>query len=71
MRWALVLVPSAEKRVLEAVADAHCYQAINPIPSRNFWKGPGERTNGGGAKADIIIQPPKIKVYDHSLRKQK
>ncbi|KAI4310869.1 hypothetical protein MLD38_035816 [Melastoma candidum] len=133
MRWASVLVPSAEKRVLEAVADAHCYQvlranevefeivstertnivdirtcvcscrrwqiygvpcahaaaaliscghnvqlfaepcftvtsyretysqAINPIPSRNFWKGPGEGTDGGGAKADITIRPPKTR----------
>ncbi|KAI4310882.1 hypothetical protein MLD38_035828 [Melastoma candidum] len=133
MRWASVLVPSAEKRVLEAVADAHCYQvlranevefeivstertnivdirtrvcscrrwqiygvpcahaaaaliscghnvqlfaepcftvtsyretysqAINLIPSRNFWKGPGEGTDGGGAKADITIRPPKTR----------
>ncbi|XP_061363364.1 uncharacterized protein LOC133306966 [Gastrolobium bilobum] len=28
MRWTSILVPSAEKRILEAIADAHCYQVL-------------------------------------------
>ncbi|XP_030477353.1 uncharacterized protein LOC115694365 [Syzygium oleosum] len=133
MRWTSILVPSAEKRILEAIADAHCYQVlranevefeivstertnivdirtrvcscrrwqhyglpcahaaaaliscgqnvhlfaepcftvasyreaysqvINPIPDRSLWKEPGEGTDGGGAKADITIRPPKTR----------
>lgn len=133
MRWTSILVPSAEKRILEAIADAHCYQVlranevefeivstertnivdirtrvcscrrwqlyglpcahaaaaliscgqnvhlfaepcftvasyretysqvINPIPDRSLWREPGEGTDGGGAKADITIRPPKTR----------
>ncbi|KAJ1413815.1 Zinc finger, PMZ-type [Sesbania bispinosa] len=28
MRWTSILVPSAEKKILEAIADAHCYQVL-------------------------------------------
>jgi hypothetical protein len=29
MRWTSILVPSAEKRILEAIADARCYQVLH------------------------------------------
>ncbi|KAG4917010.1 hypothetical protein JHK87_054567 [Glycine soja] len=28
MTWTSILVPSAEKRIMEAIADAHCYQVL-------------------------------------------
>ncbi|RDX83248.1 hypothetical protein CR513_35855, partial [Mucuna pruriens] len=28
MRWTSILLPSAEKRILEAIVDAHCYQVL-------------------------------------------
>jgi hypothetical protein len=133
MRLTSILVPSAEKRVLEAIADARCYQvlranevefeivstertnivdirsricscrrwqlyglpcahaaaaliscgqnahlfaepcftvasyretysqSVNPIPDRSQWTEAGEGAEGGGAKGDIIIRPPKIR----------
>lgn len=133
MRLTSILVPSAEKRILEAIADARCYQVlranevefeivstertnivdirtrmcscrrwqlyglpcahaaaallscghnvhlfaepcftvenyretysqlINPIPDKSLWKEPGEGTEGGSAKADITIRPPKTR----------
>ncbi|XP_027351685.1 uncharacterized protein LOC113862731 isoform X2 [Abrus precatorius] len=133
MRWTSILVPSAEKRILEAIADAHCYQVlranevefeivstertnivdirsrecscrrwqlyglpcahaaaaliscghnahmfaepcftvqsyrmtysqmINPIPDKSQWRDQGEGAEGGGAKVDIIIRPPKTR----------
>lgn len=133
MRWTSILVPSAEKRILEAIADAHCYQVlraneiefeivstertnivdirsrvcscrrwqlyglpcahaaaaliscgqnahlfaehcftvasyrdtysqmINPVPDKSHWKEPGEGAEGGGAKVDITIRPPKTR----------
>ncbi|XP_042517475.1 uncharacterized protein LOC122091531 [Macadamia integrifolia] len=131
--WTSVLVPSAEKRIHEAIADARCYQVlranevefeivstertnivdirsrhcscrrwqiyglpcahavaaliscgqnahvfvehcftvtsyrdaysqmINPIPDKSQWREPGEGADGGGAKADITIRPPKTR----------
>ncbi|GMN25940.1 hypothetical protein TIFTF001_001122 [Ficus carica] len=133
MRLTSILVPSAEKRILEAIADARCYQVlranevefeivstertnivdirtricscrrwqiyglpcahaaaaliscghnvhlfaepcftvasyretysqlINPIPDKNLWKDCGEGTEGGSAKAEITIRPPKTR----------
>ncbi|KAF5942121.1 hypothetical protein HYC85_019763, partial [Camellia sinensis] len=133
MRWTSILVPSAEKRISEAIADARCYQVlranevefeivstertnivdirsrvcscrrwqlyglpcahaaaaliscgqnahlfaehcftidsyretysqmINPIPDKSLWKELGEGTEGGGAKVDIMIRPPKTR----------
>ncbi|KAK9145978.1 hypothetical protein Sjap_005881 [Stephania japonica] len=133
MGWNSILVPSAEKRISEAIADSHCYQVlraneiefeivstertnivdiqrrvcschrwqlyglpcahaaaaliscgqnarlfaehcftvasyretysqlINPIPDKSLWKEQGEGAEGGGAKADIIIRPPKTR----------
>ncbi|KAG5224447.1 Short-chain dehydrogenase-reductase [Salix suchowensis] len=133
MSWTSILVPSAEKRILEAIADAHCYQVlranevefeivstertnivdirsrvcscrrwqlyglpcahaaaaliscgqnahlfaepcftvasyretysemINPIPDKSLWRELGEGTEGGGAKVDITIRPPKTR----------
>ncbi|XP_038709792.1 uncharacterized protein LOC120004508 [Tripterygium wilfordii] len=133
MRMASILVPSAEKRILEAIADARCYQVlranevefeivstertnivdirsrecscrrwqiyglpcahaaaaliscgqnahlfaepcftvasyretysqmINHIPDKSLWNEPGEGTEGGGAKADLVISPPKTR----------
>ncbi|KAJ6383922.1 hypothetical protein OIU78_027262 [Salix suchowensis] len=133
MSWASILVPSAEKRVLEAIADAHCYQVlranevefeivstertnivdissrvcscrrwqlnglpcahaaaaliscgqnahlfaepcftvasyretyseiINPIPDKCLWRELGVGTEGGVARVDISIRPPKTR----------
>lgn len=133
MRWASILVPSAEKRILEAIADARCYQVlranevefeivstertnivdirsricschrwqlyglpcahaaaaliscgqnahvfaepcftvvsyretysqmINPIPDKSQWRELGEGAEGGGAKVDMTIRPPKTR----------
>lgn len=133
MRWTSILVPSAEKRIMEAISDAHCYQVlranevefeivstertnivdirsrecscrrwqlyglpcahaaaalvscghnahmfaepcftvqsyrmtysqmINPIPDKSQWREEGEGAEGGGARADIIIRPPKTR----------
>ncbi|KAJ4955572.1 hypothetical protein NE237_012355 [Protea cynaroides] len=133
MGWTSILVPSAEKRILEAIADARCYQVlrandvefeivstertnivdirsrlcscrrwqiyglpcahavaaliscgqnahlfaehcftvasyreaysqtIDPIPDKSQWKELGEGADGGGAKVDIMIRPPKIR----------
>ncbi|GMY14094.1 hypothetical protein FCV25MIE_09333 [Fagus crenata] len=133
MRWTTILVPSAEKRILEAIADARCYQVlranevefeivstertnivdiqsrvcscrrwqlyglpcahaaaaliscgqtaqhfaepcfkvesfreaysqiINPIPDKSQWRELGEGAEGGGAKVDITIRPPKTR----------
>ncbi|OVA14655.1 zinc finger protein [Macleaya cordata] len=133
MSWNSILVPSAEKRILEAIADSRCYQVlranevefeivstertnivdirsrvcscrrwqiyglpcahaaaaliscgqnaqlfaepcftvvsyretysqiINPIPDKSHWKEPGEGADGGGAKVDITIRPPKTR----------
>ncbi|XP_011007163.1 PREDICTED: uncharacterized protein LOC105112936 isoform X2 [Populus euphratica] len=133
MSWTSILVPSAEQRVLEAIADAPCYQVlranevefeivstertnivdisshvcscrrwqlnglpcahaaaaliscgqnahvfaercftvasyretysemINPIPDKSLWRELGEGTEGGGAKVDITIRPPKTR----------
>ncbi|KAJ6697054.1 hypothetical protein OIU85_003419 [Salix viminalis] len=133
MSWTSILVPSAEKRILEAIADAHCYQVlranevefeivstertnivdirsrvcscrrwqlyglpcahaaaaliscgqnahlfaepcftvasyretysemINPIPDKSLWRELSEGTEGGGAKVDITICPPKTR----------
>lgn len=133
MRLTSILVPSAEKRISEAIADARCYkvlranevefeivstertnivdirsrvcscrrwqlyglpcahaaaaliscgqnahlfaepcftvhsyletysQMIYPIPDKSLWKEPGEGAEGGGAKVDITIRPPKTR----------
>lgn len=133
MSWTTLLVPSAERRISEAVADSRCYQVlranevefeivssertnivdirsrvcscrrwqlyglpcahataallscgqdaqlfaercftvasyretysqlINPIPDKSEWKEQGAGTDGGGAKADITIRPPKTR----------
>lgn len=133
MRYTSMLVPSAEKRIMEALADAHCYQVlranevefeivstertnivdirsrvcscrrwqlyglhcahaaaaliscghnahlfaepcftvksyrvtysqmINPIPDKSQWRELGEGAEGGGAKGDIMIRPPKTR----------
>ncbi|KAF5731562.1 hypothetical protein HS088_TW18G00242 [Tripterygium wilfordii] len=133
MSMTSILVPSAEKHILEAIADARCYQVlranevefeivstertnivdirtrvcschrwqiyglpcahaaaaliscgqnahlfaepcftvasyretysqmINPIPDKSLWNEPGEGTEGGGAKADLVIHAPKIR----------
>lgn len=134
MRWNSILVPSAEKKISEAIADAHCYQVLRanevefeivstertnivdirtrvcscrrwqlygipcahaaaaliscgqnahmfaehcftvasyreaysqnimPIPDRSLWNEPGEGVaEGGGAKVDIVIRPPKTR----------
>ncbi|KAG6432065.1 hypothetical protein SASPL_103638 [Salvia splendens] len=133
MRLTSILVPSAEKRISEAISDARCYkvlranevefeivstertnivdirnrvcscrrwqlyglpcahaaaaliscgqnahlfaepcftvhsyretysQMIHPIPDKSLWKELGEGTDGGGAKVDIIIRPPKTR----------
>ncbi|KAF7817740.1 putative transcription factor WRKY family [Senna tora] len=133
MRWTSILVPSAEKRILEAIADAHCYQVlranevefeivstertnivdirsrvcscrrwqlyglpcahaaaaliscghnahlfaepcftvqsyrvtysqmINPILDKSQWRELAEGAEGGGAKVDILIRPPKTR----------
>ncbi|GMY23069.1 hypothetical protein FCV25MIE_18310 [Fagus crenata] len=121
--WTSILVPSAEKWILEAIADARCYQVlranevefeivstertnivdiqscvcscrcwqlyglpcahaaaaliscgqtaqhfaepcfkiINPIPDKSKWRELGEGAEGGGAKVDITIRPPKTR----------
>lgn len=134
MRWNSILVPSAEKKISEAIADARCYQVLRanevefeivstertnivdirtrvcscrrwqlygipcahaaaaliscgqnahmfaehcftvasyreaysqnimPIPDRSLWNEPGEGVaEGGGAKVDIVIRPPKTR----------
>ncbi|KAI3904964.1 hypothetical protein MKW92_034044 [Papaver armeniacum] len=134
MSWNSILVPSAEKRIAEAIADSRCYQVlraneiefeivsrrrgqiswtyavvfalvvvgrsmvlpcahaaaaliscghnahlfaercftvasyletyseiINSIPDKSHWKELGEGTDGGGAKVDISIRPPKTR----------
>lgn len=135
MRWNSILVPSAEKKMSEAIADARCYQVlranevefeivstertnivdirarvcscrrwqlygipcahaaaaliscgqnahlfaehcftvasyreaysqmINPIPDKCHWNNniTGEGAEGGGAKGDIVIRPPKTR----------
>ncbi|KAL1542940.1 hypothetical protein AAHA92_19969 [Salvia divinorum] len=133
MRLTSILVPSAEKRISEAISDAHCYkvlranevefeivstertnivdirnrvcscrrwqlyglpcahaaaaliscgqnahlfaepcftvhsyretysQMIHPIPDKSLWRELGEGIDGGGAKVDIIIRPPKTR----------
>ncbi|XXG89719.1 hypothetical protein AAC387_Pa12g1653 [Persea americana] len=133
MAWTSILVPSAEKLVLEAIADSRCYQVlranevefeivstertnivdirsrqcscrrwqlyglpcahaaaallscgqnahlfaepcftvasyreaysqmIHPIPDKSLWKERAEGTEGGGAKFDIVIRPPKTR----------
>ncbi|PIA40188.1 hypothetical protein AQUCO_02500113v1 [Aquilegia coerulea] len=133
MSWTSILVPSAEKRISEAIADSRCYQVlranevefeivssertnivdirsrvcscrrwqlyglpcahaaaallscgqnahlfaehcftvvsyretysqvINPIPDKSQWNEPGTEADGGGAKADITIRPPKTR----------
>ncbi|XP_077250785.1 uncharacterized protein LOC143890112 [Tasmannia lanceolata] len=133
LAWTSTLVPSAEKLVLEAISDSHCYQVlrandvefeivstertnivdiraricscrrwqlyglpcahaaaaliscgqnahlfaehwftvasyretysqiIHPIPDKSLWKELAEGTEGGGAKVDITIRPPKIR----------
>ncbi|KAF5208312.1 Mudr family transposase [Thalictrum thalictroides] len=133
MSWTSILVPSAEKRISEAIADSRCYQVlranevefeivssertnivdirsrvcscrrwqlyglpcahaaaallscgqnahlfaehcftvgsyretysqvINPIPEKSQWIEPGIEADGGGAKADITIRPPKTR----------
>ncbi|XP_077226980.1 uncharacterized protein LOC143860295 [Tasmannia lanceolata] len=133
LAWTSILVPSAEKLVLEAIADSRCYQVlrandvefeivstertnivdlstricschrwqlsglpcahaaaallscgqnvhlfaehcftvasyretysqiIHPIPDKSLWKERAEGTEGGGAKVDIIIRPPKTR----------
>ncbi|KAK6914260.1 Transposase, MuDR, plant [Dillenia turbinata] len=133
MGWNSILVPTAEKCISEAIADARCYQVlranevefeivstertnivdirnrecscrrwqlyglpcahaaaaliscgqnahvfaepcfsvvsycetysqvINLIPDKNFWRENGEGTEGGGAKLDITVQPPKTR----------
>lgn len=133
MRLTSILVPSAEKRILEAIADARCYQVlranevefeivstertnivdirtrvcscrrwhiyglpcahaaaaliscghnvplfaepcftvasyretysqmIHPIPEKSLWNDLGEGTEGGSAKVDITIRPPKTR----------
>ncbi|KAK3031452.1 hypothetical protein RJ639_036512 [Escallonia herrerae] len=133
MSLSSVLVPSAEKRILEAISDARCYQVLRanevefeivstertnivdirsrvcscrrwqlygmpcahaaaaliscgqnahlfaehcftvdsyretysqmiyPIPERITWKEPGEGAEGGGAKVDTSIRPPKTR----------
>ena len=133
IRLTSILVPSAEKRILEAIADARCYQVlranevefeivstertnivdirtricscrrwqiyglpcahaaaaliscghnvqlfaepcftvasyretysqlINPIPDKSLWMEQGEVTEGGSAKVDTAIRPPKTR----------
>ncbi|KAI3874095.1 hypothetical protein MKW98_013756 [Papaver atlanticum] len=133
MSWNSILVPSAEKRIAEAIADSRCYQVlraneiefeivstertnivdirsrvcscrrwqiyglpcahaaaaliscghnahlfaercftvasyletyseiINSIPDKSHWKELGEGTDGGGAKVDLSIRPPKTR----------
>ncbi|KAL0360072.1 UNVERIFIED_CONTAM: hypothetical protein Sradi_3691700 [Sesamum radiatum] len=103
MRLTSILVPSAEKRIAEAIADARCYkvlranevefeivstertnivdirsrvcscrrwqlcyretysQMIYPIPDKSLWKEAGEGAEGGSAKVDITIRPPKTR----------
>ncbi|KAH7835808.1 hypothetical protein Vadar_030054 [Vaccinium darrowii] len=133
MRWSSVLVPLAEKKILEAITDARCYQVlranevefeivssertnivdirtrecscrrwqlyglpcahaaaaliscgqnahlfaehcftvdsyreayshiINPIPDKSLWNEHVEGADGGGAKFDIAIRPPKTR----------
>ncbi|XP_030505667.2 uncharacterized protein LOC115720643 [Cannabis sativa] len=133
LRMTSILVPSAEKRIAEAIADARCYQvlranevefeivstertnivdirtrtcscrrwqiyglpcahaaaaliscrhnvhlfaeacftvgsyreaysqAINPIPDKSLWHEQGEGTDGGNAKVEIMIRPPKTR----------
>lgn len=133
MSWTSILVPSAERRISEAIADSRCYQVlranevefeivssertnivdirtrvcscrrwqlyglpcahataallscgqtaqlfaehcftvasyretysqpINPIPDKSQWKEQGAGADGGGAKADITIRPPKTR----------
>ncbi|KAK3000646.1 hypothetical protein RJ639_020643 [Escallonia herrerae] len=133
MSLSSVLVPSAEKRILEAISDARCYQVLRanevefeivstertnivdirsrvcscrrwqlygmpcahaaaaliscgqnahlfaehcftvdsyretysqmiyPIPEKITWKEPGEGAEGGGAKVDTSIRPPKTR----------
>ncbi|KAL5061236.1 hypothetical protein RYX36_032840 [Vicia faba] len=134
MEWTSILVPSAEKRISEAIADAHCYQVlranevefeivstertnivdirsrecscrrwqlyglpcahaaaaliscghnahmfaepcftvqsyrmaysqvISPIPDKSQWREHGEGAeDGGGARVDIAIRPPKTR----------
>lgn len=134
MGWNSILVPSAEKKISEAISDSRCYQVlranevefeivssertnivdirnricscrrwqlygipcahaaaaliscgqnahlfaepcfsvanysetysqvINPVPDRSFWKeNNAEVADGGGAKVDITIRPPKIR----------
>uniref|UniRef100_A0A2N9H220 SWIM-type domain-containing protein n=1 Tax=Fagus sylvatica TaxID=28930 RepID=A0A2N9H220_FAGSY len=100
--WALEL-PSAEKRILEAIADARCYQVLRAnevefeivstertnivdiqsrvcscrcwqlyglpcahaaaalISYKSQWRELGEGAEGGGAKVDITIRPPKTR----------
>ncbi|XP_073144110.1 uncharacterized protein [Henckelia pumila] len=36
-------------------------QMIYPIPDKSLWKEPGEGTEGGVAKVDITIRPPKTR----------
>ncbi|XP_062084242.1 uncharacterized protein LOC133790584 [Humulus lupulus] len=133
LRMTSILVPSAEKRIAEAIADARCYQVlranevefeivstertnivdirtricscrrwqiyglpcahaaaaliscrhnvhqfaepcftvgsyretysqvINPIPDKSMWHEQGEGAEGGNAKAEITIRPPKTR----------
>lgn len=134
MNWNSILVPSAEKKISEAIADARCYQVLRanevefeivstertnivdirarvcscrrwqlygipcahaaaaliscgqnaqlfaehcftvasyreaysqtimPIPDKSQWNEPGEGVaEGGGAKVDIVIRPPKTR----------
>uniref|UniRef100_A0A5B6YKI6 Putative MuDR family transposase isoform 1 n=1 Tax=Davidia involucrata TaxID=16924 RepID=A0A5B6YKI6_DAVIN len=133
MRWTSIIVPSAEKGILEAIADARCYQVLRanevefeivstertnivdirsrvcscrrwqlyglpcahaaaaliscgqnahlfgehcftvdsyretysqmiyPIPDKSLWTELGEGAEGGGAKVDITIRPPKTR----------
>ncbi|KDO54871.1 hypothetical protein CISIN_1g042031mg [Citrus sinensis] len=133
MRWTSILVPSTERQIMEAIADARCYQVlraneiefeivstertnivdirsrvcscrrwqlyglpcahaaaallscgqnvhlfaepcftvasyretysqmINAIPDKSRWKEPGEGAEGGVAKLDITIRPPKTR----------
>ncbi|KAL6983168.1 hypothetical protein U1Q18_052604 [Sarracenia purpurea var. burkii] len=44
MRWTSILVPSAEKRILEAIADARCYQVLR-ANEVEFEIVSSERTN--------------------------
>ncbi|KAJ6422384.1 hypothetical protein OIU84_027359 [Salix udensis] len=36
-------------------------EMINPIPDKSLWRELGEGTEGGGAKVDITIRPPKTR----------